>query len=808
MFITLLLFAIVLSSCAPDSTVIPTATIPQAFTIVQTPTDEAATPLPPTPIHPTVAPKISLPVDRFTALPDVLPLTSGNIAALEPVATYSEAQLLEVIVPEARDRAIVMYNSGMQVYDLPGLTSQPFLPFDLNGIGGRRTYKLSPTGKYLAIFTVEQQDRIQIWDLETQKKGCALDFPGEIDAGSRGPMRMEFFPESNLFLFNGRWVNKDGSGSNEIRLVNLTDCQVVWSSQPRLSNLFTVSPNGSHAVYLENDQAFIFNTKDQSTSTLGETVNIRGLGFTANSQSLIISYTYNTKIYNLASGEVTQQLESNQGKNTVYIYALEDGKRILIAGEKDNRVWDTTTNDSFSLGSEFIQAYRELFKERNNALITADSVWNLDKKSRVGLTKYPYSVRFSALSADASFLAVDPDLTPYQTDLWDTTLTRIILSLPDERAPIALGTGETFITSGDGKIFVRSFSNGELLNTLEGEYANGVALTGQQVLLWDASGNIAVLDVGTGQRLQQTSLPILPLDYGSIPDYYFHPHTLAIWEQALGENPFDWLIQAGRDTVVISPDHKTGIRQYGDVVQIFAVTGDHLFPTQENLLASYTFKGVWLRFKFSADGKQVAGITHAQLLIWDSQTGKLIKGFYDKDYLKGSPTNFGFSPDGSQVFLSSIRQDGRSLTIQDVKTGALVQSYEVPDCNLNIPYAVTAGGSQVWTITQDCQIGLFGLGDWQEIKSFGGPYSGATLALALSPDGKLLAVGYKQTLEVWDVDSGKMIQRINGLDTNIENFVGDFSLAFSSDGKLLAVRYGRWFMIGSTVVLFGVPATP
>lgn len=99
-----------------------------------------------------------------------------------------------------------------------------------------------------------------------------------------------------------------------------------------------------------------------------------------------------------------------------------------------------------------------------------------------------------------------------------------------------------------------------------------------------------MLDVETRQSPQQTFLPILPLDYGSIPEYCFHPHTLAIWEQALGENPFDWLIPAGRDTVVISPDHKTGIRQYGDVVQIFAVTGDPLFPTQENLLASYNLQ--------------------------------------------------------------------------------------------------------------------------------------------------------------------------------------------------------------------------
>jgi WD40 repeat protein len=215
-----------------------------------------------------------------------------------------------------------------------------------------------------------------------------------------------------------------------------------------------------------------------------------------------------------------------------------------------------------------------------------------------------------------------------------------------------------------------------------------------------------------------------------------------------------------------------------------------------------------LQFSFSADGKQVVGYTNSQLIVWDSQTGKQIKGVYGKKYLQGNLTDFGFSPDGSRVLVSSIRQDGRSLTILDVKTGAQVQSHEVPNCNLNIPYAVTPDDSQVFTITQDCQIGLFNITNWQEVKSFGGPYSGADLALALSPDGKLLATGQKQTLEIWDVDSGKLLFTVNDLDTHITNFIGDFSLAFSPDGKLLAVRYGRWFQIGSTITLFGVPVAP
>lgn len=792
--ITLLLL-VFLASCAsaPTETAVPTTTLTPAPAPTATET-----------ITPTATPKINLPVDRFQAFPELSQITSENISDLEPVATYSEAQLIRVDVPKAQDRAVVVFNSGVQVYDLPSLTPRPFLPVDLIG----SFHNISSNGKYLAVILQELNDQIQIWSLDTQEKLCTFEFPGKFEA--RGwPLIMEFFPEPNLFLFRGSWVAEDGdSGASEIQLFDLNDCTNVFTGSSDYRPIFSVSPDGSHVAYLENEQVTVLNIEDNTRSSFGESGKILGAGFTTDSRSVIIAYPYTIKIYDLSSGEIINEVESNNGKDpVVYVYALDDGRRILIAWETNNRIWDTETNTSFSLGDEFITIHRDRFDDHPGGLVTWKSVWNLDKKNRVPLTEYPYGSDLYALSQDADLLAVDSGYAPYQTDLLDTSTGRSITAFPAERAPVAVD-GETFITSGDGQIFVRSFSGGELLDTLQGEYMNGVALKNRQVLIWNGTGSIAILDVNEGQILQQTSLPVLPLDYGRMPDHYYYQHHFPAWENVLGFDPTNWLASKGRDTLVISPDHTTGIQQSGDVVQIFSIANDKFFPTQENLLASYLFKGVWLRFKFSPDGKQVVGFTNSQLIVWDSQTGRQIRGVYGKSYLQGNQTDFGFSPDGSQVLVSSIGQGGRSLTILDVDSGAQVQSHEVLDCNLNIPYAVTADGSQVFTITQDCRIGLFNIADWQEVKSFGGPYSGAELALALSPDGKFLAAGYKQSLEIWDVDSGKLVKSFNDLDTHIENFIGDFSLAFSPDSKLLAVRYGRWFNIGSTVMLFGVPTAP
>jgi WD40 repeat protein len=134
-----------------------------------------------------------------------------------------------------------------------------------------------------------------------------------------------------------------------------------------------------------------------------------------------------------------------------------------------------------------------------------------------------------------------------------------------------------------------------------------------------------------------------------------------------------------------------------------------------------------------------------------------------------------------------------------------VQSILVPDCNTRIQYVVTADSNQIVTLTSDCRIGLFNIADWQIVKSFGSAPVGP-FALALSPDGKLLAVGYKQTLEIWDVNLGVLVKSIRDIDTQFKDYVGNFALAFSPDGTLLAARYSSsfWFPVESTVMLFGV----
>lgn len=70
----------------------------------------------------------------------------------------------------------------------------------------------------------------------------------------------------------------------------------------------------------------------------------------------------------------------------------------------------------------------------------------------------------------------------------------------------------------------------------------------------------------------------------------------------------------------------------------------------------------------------------------------------------------------------------------------------------------------------------------------GKPAKAAHLSLletmALSPDGKRLAVGSFQEVTIWDTETGKIVARIGGLADRVP------ALAYSPDGKLLAVGGG------------------
>lgn len=178
---------------------------------------------------------------------------------------------------------------------------------------------------------------------------------------------------------------------------------------------------------------------------------------------------------------------------------------------------------------------------------------------------------------------------------------------------------------------------------------------------------------------------------------------------------------------------------------------------------------------FSPDGSKIAsGGGDRETTIWDVQSGRRLRILYGA----GGIYTLSFSPDGSKVIASGFS----CVVVWDAVTGQRVKSY--PTGRRFGMCAAMSPDSKLVAVGYNAQIRLLEADTGTELRRFWSPSGSISSAcdVTFSPDGKtsVFASG-DGTAKLFDVASGEELRIFKGDSKAIS------SVAFSPDGKWLAI---------------------
>jgi len=804
-----------LAACAPGTPTIENTAAP-------TSTRLAISTKTPAPTHtemPGVTPTPTFPRGLFDTLPALKPISGNNPENLIRVASVDSAQISNVFLTDLQDQ-IVFHNAvGVQPILSENFAPGAFVPLSASAFESA----ISPNGLLAAELVAGKQKafdgELVVTDLSSGKAICSF-----------SPIYVTQTRNLTFHFNHALSFSRGENGNYELTIWNLDNCHEVFDQKTE-QPVYAVSQDGLSVAIGDGDKVYIHSISSGQKTLLTETSNLRGVYFLPYEKYILVTSQAGNAIFNLQNGEKLYNFPRNMGNYYSSYHTSEDGKWLIISGVDQNCALNMQTNRLYNILGDYVGRGSAIVE--NGYIVTKDYIWSLDRYSIITyIQKYGESLadmQFT-ISADGTRAAISSTHDPYFVDILDLTNGKVLFTIAGFHNPRPLPHKLGFIATGKGKTGFFTYSSEQPTRVIDLHYIGQVNLGNGFFATWDNFGTVSLLDPSSQSVIRTVQLSFISTQF---PLQNLAP----AWGQA-STFSFDAFLSAfidapmyvAQNRIVISHNQKIGIRESTKgSIQIFNVKENSLNWNDfapEDVIA--TISGDANEFVFSPDDRLVAGVFQKKITVWQAATGKLVRNF-NLPLTVARVYGFAFSPDGSKLLISNsdMKPADNTFTVSihssialrvfNLQTGGLHQKYVLKQkytksgCNISLPFSVTQDGTQVLTVTQDCKIGFFDINTWKLKQEFGDGFSNANISFALSPDNRLLAVAYKDKLELWNISAAKLVKQYTNPSYDIYRRYRDadfgyiYQAAFSPDGRFIGTRFGQAYTLDSIITLWGIP---